>query len=89
MSAIKAVSLFQIKTSAQQVVGVSNWMTFPIYDADFGWGRPFHVSTCDMAYNRFLMVIPGAQGDAHLSLFMMDDKVDAVMATFMQELGST
>ncbi|KAI3977249.1 hypothetical protein MKX01_035979 [Papaver californicum] len=41
----------------------SSWCRFPIYEADFGWGKPMWVTTCAFPYKNFIVLMDTKSGD--------------------------
>ncbi|XP_040378591.1 putrescine hydroxycinnamoyltransferase 1-like [Oryza brachyantha] len=43
---------------------VTSWLGMPVYDADFGWGKPLVMSRAESVRGGFVYVMDGAGGDA-------------------------
>ncbi|POO03026.1 Transferase [Trema orientale] len=39
-------------------LGINSWVRLPVYDADFGWGRPFNVGPAGIAYDGKSFLLP-------------------------------
>ncbi|KAJ3677186.1 hypothetical protein LUZ60_002910 [Juncus effusus] len=49
-------------------IGLTSWVRLPIYDADFGWGRPVFMGPGGIAYEGLAFVLPSPIGDGGLSV---------------------
>ncbi|XVE71156.1 hypothetical protein DITRI_Ditri10aG0127800 [Diplodiscus trichospermus] len=49
-------------------LSINNWMRLPIYDADFGWGRPIYMGPANVAPEGKIYLLPSPNGDGTLSL---------------------
>ncbi|XP_022722334.1 shikimate O-hydroxycinnamoyltransferase-like [Durio zibethinus] len=49
-------------------LSVISWMWLPIYDADFGWGRPIYMRPANVVQEGKLFVLPSPTSDGSLSL---------------------
>ncbi|EOA36665.1 hypothetical protein CARUB_v10011977mg [Capsella rubella] len=49
-------------------LGITSWARLPMYDADFGWGRPIYVGPGAIAYEGLSFVLPSPTNDGSLSL---------------------
>ncbi|XP_042503647.1 shikimate O-hydroxycinnamoyltransferase-like [Macadamia integrifolia] len=49
-------------------IGITSWAKLPIYDADFGWGRPIFMCPGKVPYEGLAYVLPSATKDGSLSL---------------------
>ncbi|KAG6517963.1 hydroxycinnamoyltransferase-like [Zingiber officinale] len=47
-------------------LGLISWVGLPIYDADFGWGRPVFLAPGRIGYEGKAFVLPSAAGDSGL-----------------------
>ncbi|KAI3852224.1 hypothetical protein MKX03_009475 [Papaver bracteatum] len=45
------------------MLNFSSWCRFPIYEADFGWGKPTWVSTGELAMKNMVMLMDTSSGD--------------------------
>ncbi|KAI3833147.1 hypothetical protein MKW92_031544 [Papaver armeniacum] len=45
------------------MLNFSSWCRFPIYEADFGWGKPTWVSTGELAIKNMVMLMDSSSGD--------------------------
>ncbi|GJN10161.1 hypothetical protein PR202_ga28230 [Eleusine coracana subsp. coracana] len=52
----------------QYNLGLTSWVRLPIYDADFGWGRPVFMGPGGIAQEGLAFVLPSADGDGCLSV---------------------
>ncbi|KAL0722940.1 hypothetical protein Bca4012_037539 [Brassica carinata] len=48
--------------------GITSWASLPIYDADFGWGRPIFMGPSVIAFEGLSFVLPSPTIDGTLSL---------------------
>ncbi|QCE09730.1 shikimate O-hydroxycinnamoyltransferase [Vigna unguiculata] len=49
-------------------VGINSWAKFPIYDADFGWGRPIFMRPGWIAHEGLTIITPSSANDGTLYL---------------------
>ncbi|KMZ61603.1 Shikimate O-hydroxycinnamoyltransferase [Zostera marina] len=51
-------------------LGITSWARLPVYDADFGWGRPIFMGPGGIAYEglSFILPSPSDNGDLYLSI---------------------
>ncbi|KAF7154032.1 hypothetical protein RHSIM_Rhsim01G0027900 [Rhododendron simsii] len=49
-------------------LNVVSWIRLPVYDADFGWGRPIHMGPADVPFEGNVYILPSPTGDGSLSL---------------------
>ncbi|XP_012450005.1 shikimate O-hydroxycinnamoyltransferase isoform X2 [Gossypium raimondii] len=47
---------------------VNTWMRLPIYEADFGWGRPIHTGPADIVHEGIVYLLPTPINDGSLLL---------------------
>ncbi|KAL6911625.1 hypothetical protein ACP4OV_000430 [Aristida adscensionis] len=47
---------------------VISWQGLPIYDADFGWGRPEFMGRACLQFSGLVYLVPGADGDGRLDV---------------------
>ncbi|GJN24653.1 hypothetical protein PR202_gb12406 [Eleusine coracana subsp. coracana] len=52
----------------QYNLGLTSWVRMPIYDADFGWGRPVFMGPGGIAQEGLAFLLPSADGDGSLSV---------------------
>jgi hypothetical protein len=43
-------------------IGLSSWCRFPLYEADFGWGKPTWVSVGDLVHKNFIVLVDTRDG---------------------------
>ncbi|KAF8393004.1 hypothetical protein HHK36_021245 [Tetracentron sinense] len=58
---------------------VTSWVGLPIYGADFGWGKEFHMGPGSLGYDgkSFILPSPAADGSFILPLRLQVDSMDA------------
>ncbi|XP_052183143.1 shikimate O-hydroxycinnamoyltransferase-like isoform X2 [Diospyros lotus] len=49
-------------------LGLTSWVRLPIYDADFGWGRPIFMGPGGIAYEGMAYALPSPNKDGSLSV---------------------
>ncbi|GJT34914.1 shikimate O-hydroxycinnamoyltransferase-like protein [Tanacetum coccineum] len=49
-------------------LNINSWTRLPIYDADFGWGRPIFMGPASILYEGTIYVIPHPSNDRSVSL---------------------
>ncbi|KAM5582381.1 shikimate O-hydroxycinnamoyltransferase [Rosa sericea] len=49
-------------------LGITSWVTLPIYDADFGWGRPVFMGRGGLSHEGKAYMVPSASDDGSFSL---------------------
>lgn len=47
---------------------INSWSRLPIYDADFGWGRPFYMGPAGIAYDGKSFILPNPAEDGCLAV---------------------
>ncbi|KAG2662210.1 hypothetical protein PVAP13_1KG534404 [Panicum virgatum] len=47
---------------------VISWQGLPIYDADFGWGRPAFMNRACLQFSGLVYLVPGPDGDGRLDV---------------------
>ncbi|XP_004514780.1 epi-neemfruitin B synthase L1AT-like [Cicer arietinum] len=47
----------QPKPNIRTVINFTSWCNFPIYEADFGWGKPTWVTTCGCTWKNHLIIL--------------------------------
>ncbi|KAH7521765.1 stemmadenine O-acetyltransferase [Ziziphus jujuba] len=57
----------------------SSWFRFPLYEVDFGWGKPIWVSMSGMTFKNFIFLLPTRDGDGiEAWLSLTDEDMDLV-----------
>ncbi|BBN17195.1 shikimate O-hydroxycinnamoyltransferase [Marchantia polymorpha subsp. ruderalis] len=49
-------------------LGITSWARLPLYEADFGWGRPIFMGPAVIAYDGLCYVLPSPVNDGSLSI---------------------
>ena len=49
-------------------LGITSWVRLPIYDADFGWGRPIFMGPGGISFEGLAYVLPSPTNDGSLSV---------------------
>nr|AXN55972.1 hydroxycinnamoyl transferase [Plagiochasma appendiculatum] len=49
-------------------LGITSWARLPLYEADFGWGRPIFMGPAVIAYDGLCYVLPSPINDGSLSI---------------------
>ncbi|KAK8502114.1 hypothetical protein V6N12_012564 [Hibiscus sabdariffa] len=49
-------------------LAVIPWVWLPVYDADFGWGRPSYMGPANVVQEGKIYIIPSPSNDGSLSL---------------------
>ncbi|KAK9941350.1 hypothetical protein M0R45_017956 [Rubus argutus] len=49
-------------------LGITSWVMLPIYDADFGWGRPVFMERGGLSHEGKAYMAPSASDDGSFSL---------------------
>ncbi|XVE71162.1 hypothetical protein DITRI_Ditri10aG0128300 [Diplodiscus trichospermus] len=49
-------------------LSINNWMRFPLYNANFGWGRPIYMGLANVAPEGKMCLLPSPTDDGSLSL---------------------
>ncbi|KAI3524299.1 hypothetical protein L1887_02952 [Cichorium endivia] len=49
-------------------LNINSWTRLPIYEADFGWGRPIFMGPASILYEGTIYIIPSSNGDRSVSL---------------------
>ncbi|KAM7264827.1 hypothetical protein ACFE04_002510 [Oxalis oulophora] len=49
-------------------LNVVSWIRLPIYEADFGWGRPIHMGRASVVFEGVVYILPSPSNDGSLSL---------------------
>lgn len=53
----------QFSTGEVEFYSFSSWCRFPVYEADYGWGRPVWVSTTTMPFKNVVILMSTSCGD--------------------------
>nr|XP_043633930.1 shikimate O-hydroxycinnamoyltransferase-like [Erigeron canadensis] len=67
---MKAVLISIIQSCMFSDLGISSWAKLPLYDADFGWGRPIFVGPAGIPIEGLSFVLPSPIDDGGLSFFI-------------------
>nr|XP_043634105.1 shikimate O-hydroxycinnamoyltransferase-like [Erigeron canadensis] len=67
---MKAVLFGIFQSCNSSNLAISSWAKFPLYDADFGWGRPIFVGLPWLPVEGIGFVLPSPINDGGLSLFI-------------------
>ncbi|CAI8615257.1 unnamed protein product [Vicia faba] len=51
------------KSKKKDGIGFSSWCNFPIYEVDFGWGKPTWVTTCGCPWKNFVILMDRKDGN--------------------------
>lgn len=66
---------------------VISWQGLPIYDADFGWGRPAFMGRASLQFSGLVYLVPGPDGDSRLDVVVaMEPKSLARFKELLYEL---
>lgn len=66
---------------------VISWQGLPIYDADFGWGRPAFMGRACLQFSGLVYLVPGPDGDGRLDVAVaMEPKSLARFKELLYEL---
>nr|QQH14907.1 hydroxycinnamoyl CoA quinate transferase isoform 2 [Cirsium japonicum] len=49
-------------------LNINSWTRLPIYESDFGWGRPIFMGPANILYEGTIYIIPSPSGDRSVSL---------------------
>jgi shikimate O-hydroxycinnamoyltransferase len=49
-------------------LGITSWARMPVYECDFGWGRPIFMGPSAIAYEGLVYVLASPVNDGSLSL---------------------
>ncbi|KAL0903503.1 hypothetical protein M5K25_027889 [Dendrobium thyrsiflorum] len=49
-------------------IGITSWVSLPIHEADFGWGKPIFMGPGGIAYEGLSFVLPSPAGDGSLKV---------------------
>lgn len=49
-------------------IGITSWVSLPIHEADFGWGKPIFMGPGGIAYEGLSFVLPSAVSDGSLKV---------------------
>nr|QCO76959.1 hydroxycinnamoyltransferase 1-like protein [Dendrobium officinale] len=49
-------------------IGITSWVSLPIHEADFGWGKPIFMGPGGIAYEGLSFVLPSAAADGSLKV---------------------
>ncbi|MBA0627435.1 hypothetical protein Godav_004949, partial [Gossypium davidsonii] len=47
-------------------LAVNSWLWLPMYEADFGWGRPIHTGPADVSHEGKVLILPTPINDGSL-----------------------
>eukprot|EP00262_Sarcandra_glabra_P019060 TRINITY_DN704_c0_g1_i1.p1 TRINITY_DN704_c0_g1~~TRINITY_DN704_c0_g1_i1.p1 ORF type:complete len:450 (-),score=19.99 TRINITY_DN704_c0_g1_i1:288-1637(-) len=68
--------------------GITSWLSLPIFDADFGWGAPYHMGPTGLGTDGKAYLLPTPQGDGSLvmALRLHVEHMEAFKQFFYQGL---
>ncbi|KAL5563823.1 hypothetical protein UlMin_033570 [Ulmus minor] len=68
---------------------ITSWVGLPIYEADFGWGKPFYMGPSAIFYEGKAYIIPNSTQDGNLSvaILLQPDQVKEFEKLFYDFLG--
>ncbi|KAL8149627.1 shikimate O-hydroxycinnamoyltransferase-like [Apium graveolens] len=49
-------------------LNINSWVRLPIYDSDFGWGRPIHMGPASILYEGTIYILPSPKNDRSMTL---------------------
>ncbi len=49
-------------------LGITSWARMPVYDCDFGWGRPIFMGPAIIAFEGLAFILSSPNGDGSLTL---------------------
>ena len=58
----------------KNVFGFSSWCKFPMYEADFGWGKPIWITTTGCSSKNNILLIDTKDGDGIEAVVNMEEK---------------
>ncbi|XP_040381182.1 putrescine hydroxycinnamoyltransferase 1-like [Oryza brachyantha] len=70
---------------------VISWQGLPLYDADFGWGRPAFMGRACLQFSGLVYLVPGPDGDGRLDVVvaMEPESLAKFKKVFYDELSSS
>ncbi|WRX22844.1 hypothetical protein QQP08_015331 [Theobroma cacao] len=68
-------------------LSINSWMWLPIYDADFGWGRPIFMRPANIVHEGKLYILPSPTKDGSLTLMLTSKKIpwDPIPSRLLQK----
>ncbi|KAA8522855.1 hypothetical protein F0562_009278 [Nyssa sinensis] len=51
-------------------LNINSWIRLPVFDADFGWGRPIHMGPTNVVYEGTVYLLPSPTKDGSVSLIV-------------------
>ncbi|GMY13893.1 spermidine hydroxycinnamoyl transferase-like [Fagus crenata] len=69
-------------------LSLGSWINLPIYDLDFGWGKPIHVGPgfLNMDGKSFIMPSPAFDGSLIIALRLQTQYIDSFKKTFYEDI---
>ncbi|WOH01139.1 hypothetical protein DCAR_0520520 [Daucus carota subsp. sativus] len=49
-------------------LNINSWVRLPLYDSDFGWGRPIFMGPADILYEGTIYILPSPKNDRSMTL---------------------
>ncbi|KAD6794972.1 hypothetical protein E3N88_05868 [Mikania micrantha] len=68
-------------------LNINAWTRLPVYDADFGWGRPIFMGPATILYEGTIYVLPSPNNDRSVSLAVcLDAKEQPLFENYLYDL---
>ncbi|KAI4357046.1 hypothetical protein L6164_001021 [Bauhinia variegata] len=67
---------------------IVSWLSMPVYDADFGWGKPLYMGPGDLNEDGKVLILPSPSGDgsAIIALRLQTAHMDAFQKFFYEDI---
>ncbi|KAI3937252.1 hypothetical protein MKX01_018741 [Papaver californicum] len=80
------MKMMQHVLSGQSLICFSSWCRFPLYETNFGWGKPIWVSTCTIPMKNVIVLMDSNSSGDGIEAYVTLDKEDMAEFEHHEEL---